>query len=144
MRLGILGTGPHQSTSLASRVSPWTPVLQYEKSKHTTNSKTASTIQAPQFPEFRSFRACFTVEAIEVNRPVVLPTRDFRTWEVMKTRRHNPPNPTELETESDNLSATSAATFLRHHNRNHNNLSGKTCLGPASRHTFDHISAFSR
>lgn len=28
-----------------------------------------------------SFRACFTVEAIEVNRPVVLPTRDFRTSE---------------------------------------------------------------
>ena len=40
-----------------------------------------------------SLRACFTVEAIEVKRPVVLPTRDFRT-------------------ESDNLSATSAATFL--------------------------------
>ena len=40
-----------------------------------------------------SLRACFTVEAIVVNLPVVLPTRDFRT-------------------ESDNLSATSAATFL--------------------------------
>mmetsp|Transcript_58735 Transcript_58735/g.128575 ORF Transcript_58735/g.128575 Transcript_58735/m.128575 type:complete len:270 (+) Transcript_58735:775-1584(+) len=40
-----------------------------------------------------SLRACFTVEAIEVNRPVVLPTRDLRT-------------------DSDNLSATSAATFL--------------------------------
>mmetsp|Transcript_46909 Transcript_46909/g.109632 ORF Transcript_46909/g.109632 Transcript_46909/m.109632 type:complete len:269 (+) Transcript_46909:731-1537(+) len=40
-----------------------------------------------------SLRACFTVDAIDVNLPVVLPTRLLRT-------------------ESANLSATSAATFL--------------------------------